>query len=44
MKANTHDYDYIYSVCVFNAAHDNFIAIKDVYDKHSGPAQALLVP
>jgi len=32
MKANRHDYDYIFSVCVLYAAHGIFITIKDVYD------------
>ncbi len=32
MKANRHDYDNIFSVCVLYAAHGIFITIKDVYD------------
>ncbi len=32
MKANRHDYDDIFSVCVLYAAHCIFITIKDVYD------------
>ncbi len=32
MKANRHDYDTIFSVCVLYAAHGIFITIKDVYD------------
>ncbi len=31
MKANRHDYDTIFSVCVLYAAHGIFITIKDVY-------------
>ncbi len=31
MKANRHDYENIFSVCVLNAAHGIFITIKDVY-------------
>ncbi len=32
MKANRHDYDTIFSVCVLYAAHGIFITIKYVYD------------
>ncbi len=32
MKANRHDYDAIFSVCVLYAARGIFITIKDVYD------------
>ncbi len=32
MKANRHDYDAIFSVCVLYAANGVFITIKNVYD------------
>ncbi len=34
MKANKHDYDNIFSVCVLYAARGIFIAIEDVYEKN----------